>query len=295
MPYKYLIVSGILLVSSLAWAQTPHFTYSGFEDQFMDYEPGKRPGVSDKDYEFAQMVIRETKAAVTGDPEGFNIADYWNISTAFVRLNLPKADLQLVWQKVLASDGHCEYLTELQQHTSLDQLFPEEYQQALLDCQDEGLSTTEEKFDLETYAQEKNLDLELLRMVHKIEENDQRFRSTDGGLSVQQQLLDRQNQQQIDALYQKHGTYLGRSLVGDRYAATMWQVIQHSNLDMMENYLPIIHKAVQQDELGVIPLKMLLDRIYTIKYDYQIFGSQQGIPLGSARVQEEVRRTYLGE
>lgn len=261
----------------------------------MVYEPQRRPSVTESDFEFARMVIRETKAAVKGDPEGFNIADYWNIATAFTRLNAPKADLELVWQKILAADRHCEYLTELQQHTSLDQLFPEEYQQALSDCQKEAPQAPKGPFDLEAYALEKELDVELLRLVQEIDKNDQRYRDTPQGLSAQQQRLDRQNQQRIDALYQAYGTYLGKSLVGDKYMSTMWQVIQHSNLDMMERYLPIIQEAVQEDELGVVPLKMLVDRIYSIKFNYQIFGSQQGIPLASEHLQAVARKAFLGE
>jgi len=87
---------------------------------------------------------------------------------------------------------------------------------------------------------------------------------------------DLKNQKPIDSLYNIHKTHLGSSLVGEKYKSIMWLVIQHSNVKMMEKYLPIIHQAVQNNELGEGPLKMLIGRFYGLKYGYQIFGSQSG-------------------
>lgn len=285
----------LLIFSPFSWGQTPSFTYADFEAQFMVFEPQQPSTVSAKDFEFAEMVIRETKSAVAQDVDGFNIADYWNIATAFARLQAPERDLELVWQKILAAESHCEYLIELQPHSPLDDIFPEAYARQVALCRGEAAQKTPQPFDLNAYAQEHQLDVALLRRMQQMEQNDQRFRSTQQGVSRQQALLDRQNQQQVEALYQEYGTYMGRSLVGDQFMATMWQVIQHSNLAMMERYLPVIHGAVQEGELGVVPLKMLVDRIYAIKHNYQIFGSQQGVPMASTAIQEQVRRTFFGE
>lgn len=65
-------------------------------------------------------------------------------------------------------------------------------------------------------------------------------------------------------------------MVGKRFDNVMWAVIQHSNPDMMEKYIPIVHKAVENNEIKQTPLKMLIDRFYGLKYGYQIFGSQNG-------------------
>ena len=72
----------------------------------------------------------------------------------------------------------------------------------------------------------------------------------------------------------------------------MWLVIQHSNINKMEEYLPIIVNAVKNKELSPIPLAMLLDRIYTIKDGYQIFGSQMGVKLGDESIREKVKFKY---
>jgi hypothetical protein len=72
----------------------------------------------------------------------------------------------------------------------------------------------------------------------------------------------------------------------------MWLVIQHSNIKKMEYYLPIIVNAVKSNELSSIPLAMLLDRIYAIKYGYQIFSSQQGVKLGDDKIRNKVMAKY---
>jgi hypothetical protein len=60
----------------------------------------------------------------------------------------------------------------------------------------------------------------------------------------------------------------------------------------MERYLPQISKAVEQKELSTEPLKMLIDRIYTVKYHYQIFGSQLGVPVADEKTKSEVIKNY---
>ena len=67
----------------------------------------------------------------------------------------------------------------------------------------------------------------------------------------------------------------------------MWAVIQHSNPELMAEYLPIIQDAVKEKELDETPFKMLIDRYYGLKYGYQIFGSQSGF--GFKLADEETR------
>lgn len=102
-----------------------------------------------------------------------------------------------------------------------------------------------------------------------------------------QKLLDKENQQTVEALYQQHNTYIGRSLVGTEHEAVMWSVIQHADPEMMEKYLPVIHKAVQDGELDMGPLKMLIDRYYGLTKGYQFFGTQSGFGFENAGKEEK--------
>jgi selenocysteine-specific translation elongation factor len=109
---------------------------------------------------------------------------------------------------------------------------------------------------------------------------------------VKQRPFDIQNEQRIDSLYAVYKTYIGKTLVGKDYESVMWSVIQHSDIHTMERYLPQISKAVEQKELSTEPLKMLIDRIYTVKYQYQIFGSQLGVPVADEKTKSEVIKNY---
>lgn len=72
----------------------------------------------------------------------------------------------------------------------------------------------------------------------------------------------------------------------------MWIVIQHGDLSMMETYLPAVHQAVVAGDVDAVPLKLLLDRIYTIKTRRHIFGSQSDVPLAPEDVRLSVAKAY---
>ena len=72
----------------------------------------------------------------------------------------------------------------------------------------------------------------------------------------------------------------------------MWLVIQHSNIEKMEEYLPVLIEAVKKKELKLTPLKMLIDRIYTVRFGYQIFASQMGVDLANEEVRKKVIAKY---
>lgn len=132
--------------------------------------------------------------------------------------------------------------------------------------------------------------------MHQLNVQDQKHRNSSSKKSIvqQQKVLDQQNQLVIDSLYSIHKSYVGRSLVGEEFQYVMWSVIQHSTVEIMEKYLPIVHSAVQEKELDEGPFKMLLDRFYGLKYGYQIFGSQSGFgfKLADDKTRQEIEKKY---
>ncbi|MEL6142817.1 MAG: hypothetical protein AAFU67_14500, partial [Bacteroidota bacterium] len=134
--------------------------------------------------------------------------------------------------------------------------------------------------------------LDLVTLMAKIDERDQRHRLDPPVDWTKQQPLDKQNFASIDSLYQIHQQYIGRSLVGEKFQHVMWTVIQHSDLDGMERYLPVIAEAVKKEDLPVAPFKMLIDRIHHQRHGYQIFGSQVGVELAPDGIREMVARKY---
>jgi len=228
------------------------------------------------------MVLRETVRQTDNDPKAFNRADYFNVLVGLISLKEPEAHIRLAWQKFIASEGSCEYLTSTSfKEFSLKKTTPAYIREAWVkeatSCLSNGFNPATSP-DPETYAVENSLDIELVKLIAQIGQDDQRFRK---GLyqPEQQTPLDRKNERLINQLYEQYGSYLGTSLVGEAYSSVMWSIIQHSRPATMERYLPVIHKAVKAGELPEGPLRMLIDRVQTHKTGKQVFGSQVGVPL----------------
>ena len=151
------------------------------------------------------------------------------------------------------------------------------------------------KFNIEEYCKSNNLDMALVTKINKVKIDDQKHRNDSSKELRSKQLeLDKTNQETINSLYSKHKTYIGKSLVGEKFKSVMWAVIQHSNTEMMAEYLSVIQKAVKENELDVVPFKMLIDRFYGLKYGYQIFGSQSGFgfELADDKKRKEIKLKY---
>jgi hypothetical protein len=127
---------------------------------------------------------------------------------------------------------------------------------------------------------------ELMRTLKDIERCDQLYRTT-GVSAAQRQItgnfkdsiwriqdrLDSLNLLQVIAIFDKYG-YPGDSLVGNKYNAVAWLVVQHAGLKYQEKYLPLIKAAAEKNQLPMADLALLIDRIEMLNGRPQIYGSQ---------------------
>lgn len=274
------------------------FTIDDFENQILNYDSNKRPNVSDKDYNYGIMILKETKASVKNRPENFNLADYFNILNAFLNLSETKENINVAFRKFVDANGSCEYILAFESNIKNNPKYDivrEAYNLQLIKCKSSiGLK---EEFDISEYSKANNVNPSLVKEIYHINNNDQKYRHSEEGKKItnNQEILDKKNQTIIDSLYKAHKKYIGRSLVGKKFESVMWAVIQHSTVEMMERYLPIIKKAVMEKQLEVTPLKMLIDRYYGLKYGYQIFGSQGsefGFKTADDQTKKEIKKKY---
>lgn len=273
--------------SNIVWSS------ENFENLFLNYSPERKEGVSDDNFSFGKMVVSETQKIIQTDTLGFNVARYWNITTAFYALKERKEIWLISFNKMANSKGSCEYLESYKESARFYSEIEDLYNERLNNCKNNIEYLNSKNFDLDKYISKNELNRELVELFQKITFDDQKYRNDDYQSNHELQTeLDKKNIMKIDSLYKKYNAYVGKSLVGNRFEPAMWAVIQHSNLQMMEKYLPIIQEAVQNNELKVTPFKMLLDRIYTIKYDYQIFGSQEGVNIADKKTRLEVAEKY---
>lgn len=291
------IILIFLLSFLVGWLTAQEAPFSGNEGSFeaaaLHYVPPQRAGVSDEDFAYGKMVLRETVRQTEGNPADFNRADYFNILSAFLTLREPQPLLELAFEKFLTAPGSCEYLVEFWDNANSNPKYSPllaAWRQAKARCEQYGAGTPA-AITPEAYASNEGLDPALTLLFERLKERDQRFRK--GGYQpARQTVLDRENERMIDSLFAVHGRYLGLDLVGERYASVMWSVIQHSRLETMERYLPVVHQAVKKKMLAPAPLRMLIDRIYTARTGQQVYGSQQGVALLPPAERDRIERTY---
>lgn len=277
-----------------AFAQNISFTANNFNAAVLKYQPTQREGVSDKDFNRGTFYLEQTVKSTAGNPNNLNAVDYWNITMAFIKLREPKAHIELSFQ--LAADNDAKSLCSVLEAygektlTFLAKHIPELSSHFYAGCAE--ILAEEEIFDPVVYAEEHQVDLELVRLMVAINETDQMYRNEAEVDWSLQTPLDERNMKIIDSLYQQHQAYVGKGLVGEKFSSTMWAVIQHSTVEKMEEYLPIVHAGVQAGDLHPTPLKMLIDRIHVIKHGYQFFGSQGGAEIASDEEREKIEQTY---
>ncbi len=290
---RIILACVLIIVTALgatAQSNIEEITYDNFEIRMLDYTPVKRPTVTQEKFEWAIYVLSQTKQELNNELQNYNVVLYLNIFSAFNALQVDNRILEIAMRKFAESDGSCEYLINYKKQLHFDERLPELYNFYFENCLQKASLETKPTFNLEEYIKANAYDAKLVRMIYNIYIDDEKYRVGTDTKTFQelQPAFDFKNQMRIDSLYKKYGTYIGRSLVGKKFESTMWSVIQHSNPALMEKYLPIVHKAVMEEELPVTPLKMLLDRLYALKFGYQIFGTQGG-GLGVKMADEKIR------
>ncbi|TVZ26531.1 hypothetical protein JM83_1498 [Gillisia sp. Hel_I_86] len=272
------------------------FEYDNFEKQFLSYKPTQSPNITEKDFDYANMILKETKSRTKNNPENFNLADYFNILSAFLTLKESEKNIKTAFEKFKNADDSCEYVLSFENSITTNpkyDIIRADYLNKLKECK--SRSITETKFIIEEYCKSNSLNIDLVKKIQQVNIDDQKYRNQSSReLSVEQKKMDLKNQKIINSLYKEYKTYLGKSLVGEKFEHVMWAVIQHSNTEMMSDYLPIIQKAVKEKELDQAPLKMMIDRYYGLKYGYQIFGSQSGFgfELADEKTRKAIEEKY---
>ena len=70
--------------------------------------------------------------------------------------------------------------------------------------------------------------------------------------------------------------WLGPKIIGNQGNSTLFLVIQHSDLEAQEEYLPMMRDAVKKGNANPGNLALLEDRVALRKGEKQIYGSQVG-------------------
>lgn len=85
--------------------------------------------------------------------------------------------------------------------------------------------------------------------------------------------IDSVNREKVIALLERYG-WLSPYEVGDQGSMALWLVIQHSDLETQQKYLPMMRRAVKENKAKASELALLEDRVRLGLGEKQIFGSQ---------------------
>lgn len=261
-----------------------------FNKEILKFNPVKAADVSDERFNYAKRILEETRSDAKGNPENLNVADFWNITTALIVLKEQKELIGVAFKKAVDTDAPavCSYIEALG-CAAISKAIPELFYPFYANCLQN--KKTDPKFDSKKYAEDNHLNVKLSSILNTIVINDEKYRSSDPVDWGLQRPLDLKNQQLIDSLFSIYKTYIGKTLAGPKLENTMWLVIQHSDIGIMERYLPVIKKALDEKQISLAPFKMLIDRIYSIKYHYQLFGTQgSGVSVADEKTKNEVMK-----
>ncbi len=91
--------------------------------------------------------------------------------------------------------------------------------------------------------------------------------------SAREVRVDRANQARLKEIVTEFG-WPGRSLVGDTAALGAFLILQHAQLSVQQEYLPLFEAAARNGEVHPMHLAMLQDRILKRQGEDQIYGTQ---------------------
>ncbi|SDF26277.1 hypothetical protein [Cellulophaga baltica] len=269
--------------------------------QQYDFYPKNENDVSMSNFILANTILEETVTQVNERNGSYNYANLWNIGVAYQLLGKDAKVIKEILERSKKADPYYFSLTFVNPDNyyskwkgTFSEKEYEQWHESALEIirNNESIIINEELTDNNEERISHHYNKELIEVLTKIRHDDKLFRSSNNVDMYKQKALDEKNIEIIDSLYTLHKQYIGKSLVGNDLSSTMWAVIQHSNLAKMEEYLPVIENAINNGELNKTVIKLLVDRIHTIKFNTQIFGSQVGVPIANDSIVIEIRKKY---
>ncbi|MDZ7604466.1 MAG: DUF6624 domain-containing protein [Cyclobacteriaceae bacterium] len=136
---------------------------------------------------------------------------------------------------------------------------------------------------------EANLDKPLVAILDTIYQEDQKYRQQINGIEEKYgwesdemkahwkiiNEKDSINLIKIKKILDERG-WFGPDIIGNQGNSTLFLVIQHSDLETQEKYLPKMREAVKNGKANSSSLALLEDRVALRKGEKQIYGSQVG-------------------
>jgi hypothetical protein len=261
-----------------------------------NFIPSKPDNVSESDYRNGEQILKNSYQQISEDDFRIVASDYWNFATAYYKMGQPKEMVYDYLFKARYTDrkSFCQIVNYYHKNkngldsTGFYKLLGEDYRMLVSDC---ATIESEEVFNIDEYIEKNRYDKSLIYKLNDILQEDQKRRQWKNEDLKKQREIDDINIIRAEEIIMKYG-YPGTKMVGAKFDFVIWIVIQHSTLPFQEKHLSLIAKAVEEKQIGKTSLRMLLDRIYSKKTGFQLFGSQVGVPFSDDRTIEEIKLKY---
>lgn len=204
------------------------------------------------------------------------VEDRYNAACSWALANKPDSAFTQLFK--IAQNGNFSKLEQILKNTDLNSLHQDNRWSKIIEI----VKTNKDKA-------EANLNKSLVSLLNTIYLEDQKYRlqteeikSKYGWESDKMEtylrtinLKDSINLTKVEKILDEYG-WLGADIVGNQGNTTLFLVIQHSDIETQEKYLPMMREAVKNGNAAVRDLALLEDRVALRKGKTQIYGSQIG-------------------
>jgi len=204
------------------------------------------------------------------------IYDRYNASCSWALANQP--DSAFINLLKIAKSGYYTNLGQITVDTVLNSLHKDERWSKVIDLVKASKDRAEANFDkpliaiLDTIFQEDQKYRVLVKgIVDKYGWESEQMKANDKIIIEKDSI----NLIKIKKILDEHG-WLGADVIGKQGNMTLFLVIQHSDIETQEKYLPMMREAVKKEKASVGDLAFLEDRVCLRKGEKQIYGSQVG-------------------
>lgn len=248
-----------------------NFTYGQDQEKYSNLIKDAWNLYQSKD--FLKSGQKYSEAFVTLDGNG-KVNDRYNAACSWALAN--KADSAFVQLFKIAEKDNFTNLGHITTDPDLNSLHKDERWNKLIAI----VKSNKEKA-------EANLNKPLVRILDTVYQEDQKYRQQIKGIEEKygresdemrahfKILMEKDsiNLIKVKKLLDEHG-WLGADVIGNQGNATLFLVIQHSDLETQEKYLPMMREAVKKGNASSSSLALLEDRVALRNGKKQIYGSQ---------------------
>jgi len=274
------------------------------QDIEIGYIPEQREGITDEKYNKGKKALEYVYKNLKKEYK-LTQSTYWNLAAGFNYMGEEPEHIYnlLVSAKKVNPKGFC-IVMDVNLHgrdiksSPFYKTIGDRFLNLVADCNEADIKpeTLEELF-----AKKESLDLTglnepLIDRLILLMEKDRRYRGRSMKYMKENKeawiKLDTEARADLIKIFEEYG-YAGKDIVGEKYQDYMCLFLEHvGKLNAQEKYLPLVVDAYKNKQLTDMPLKMLIDRIYSTKTNTQIFGSHGGVPYADDKTIAEVKEKY---